>query len=137
MNRTVHFAKNCFKTSIAVIVALATTSVSAHETGYPHNSKSGDKSSLIQIEQIVTKHKAKKITRKFLTSRGFTKNIAPGGAQIRKIESAGEFWMVEVGLRNDSAANLKKEKLFISKRNGVVMERLPESAMLANLTKSN
>jgi len=116
---------------------MGATSSFAHETGKLHNSAQGEQSSLIQIEKLITKNKAKRLTRKFLFSRGFSKSIGPGGAHVRKIESAGEFWLIEVALRNDSAANIKKEILYINKRSGNIMEVLPDATRLAEVTKSN
>ena len=79
----------------------------------------------------VSKIKARKITRKFLSARGFTKNIAPGGAHIRNIKSMGGFWVVEVALRDASAADVKKEHVFVHKMNGRLQEEMPESLRVA------
>lgn len=140
MNRTIHFARICFKTSMAIAILCGSTLSLSHDTTETQSnsgrldSESADHSR-IKIEPYITKQKARKLTRQFLTRRGFTRQIAPGGAHIRNISSKQGFWLVELSLRNTSAANITREMIFINKRSGELIEYIPDQLRLAEIAQ--
>ena len=81
----------------------------------------GQISKSMNVDNVSSKQ-ARKIVRKFLSSRGFTKSIGPGGSQIRTIESKDNHWKVLVGLRDASATINSKHWLLVDKHNGAISE---------------
>ncbi len=113
MKHSILNARNCIKTTIAAVVF----GISQLSSAAPQDNST--KHSF--CEQVKHNHAeldardARKVVRRFLSSRGYTKSIAPGGAHIRNIEQQGEQWKVLVALRDSSAADVKKHWLYIDK----------------------
>ncbi|TQV85477.1 hypothetical protein [Aliikangiella coralliicola] len=125
--------KNCIKTSLVSLFLLSAQfsfSNPAIESANQSTEKVkqvGNSVDSYKPQTLISSQKAKRIVRRFLFSRGYSKQIAPGGAQIREIVSDGPYWKVLVGLRKNSATSVEKHLLYVSKQTGLLSEVRPVS----------
>jgi hypothetical protein len=125
--------QNCIKTSALFIALLSAGPAMSHITSHTNDKI---------MEQNADRHRseisilrAKKLTRHFLYSRGFTRNTAAGGATIGDIEALDAHWKVRVDLRHYSATKKQTHWVFVNKSTGLVSEALPAENSVAQIHK--
>ena len=80
----------------------------------------------------ISASEAKRMVRRFLTERGYSRQLRPGGAQIDEVTLNGNIWTIAVRLRGASITSVEKRFVYIDNRSGLVSEFRPKSdTMLA------
>ena len=75
-----------------------------------------------EAAEHVSANDAKRIVRRFLTERGFSRSVGSGGATVNKVRLRGNHWVVQVTLRHGSAASGRKQYLYVNTTSGLLSE---------------
>ena len=105
------------------LLGILATPVAAHQT---QNSEPA------MSQQQVSASQARRITRSFLSKRGYSRNIGPGGSRINGVTSEGTHWLVNVTLLNSSAAGGTKRTLYINSVTGQISEQAPTQVLVVD-----
>ncbi len=105
------------------LLGILTTPVAAHQTQNREPAMS---------QQQVSASQARRITRSFLSKRGYSRNIGPGGSRINGVTSEGNHWLVNVTLLNSSAAGGTKRTLYINSVTGQISEQAPTQVLVVD-----
>ena len=122
MKRSTKMTQNCIKMTITsfgigLLFASNLNAAPLPETHSYCNQASHDHTAL-------NERQVRRVVRNFLSSRGYTKQIAPGGAHIRSVEDEGNYYKTLVVLRESSAADMNKHFLYVDKMDHSISERV-------------
>ena len=120
------FTKNTTRTIAKAVLVASSILTAQNLLSHTVETDLTNQTSATIVVPSITENQAKKSVRRFLSARGFTKNIAPGGSHIRDIESSDNHWKVLIDLRQASAAVTSQHWLTVDKHSGIVTELLSE-----------
>ena len=86
-------------------------------------------------QQQVSASQARRITRSFLSNKGYSQNIGPGSAHIDGVTREGDHWLINVTLRNSSAAGGPRHRFYINSFSGQLSETKPSQLLVGDTVK--
>lgn len=75
----------------------------------------------------ISASEAKRIVRYFLTQRGYSSQMKPGGARVGKVNLEDGIWAIQIRLYGTSLANRQNSTVFIDTHTGLLAESRPEA----------